>query len=358
VETVPDPVISTPTDVIIRVTSTGLCGSDLHLLEAFDEFMEPGDILGHEAMGIVEDVGRNVRALKAGDRVVIPFSISCGLCYMCTGGLQSQCETTQVTEYNCGAAIFGYSKLYGQIPGGQAEYLRVPFGNSLPIRVPEGPKDQRFVFLADLLPTAWQAVQYADTPENGTLVIIGLGPVGNMSARVARQLGVQKIIGVDLAPERLEHARTQGITVLDQHEHGDNLGDVIRDLTGGRGADAVVDAFGMGAPGSSTGEEHLVVLHSAIDAVRRGGTISLAGVYGAASEPFPIRRIFDKQIQLRMGRANVWNWAPSILRLLTDDDPLGVDDFASHTLPLAEAPDAYAALGKRQEGTFKVVFEP
>jgi threonine dehydrogenase-like Zn-dependent dehydrogenase len=355
VETVPDPTIATATDLIIRVTSTGLCGSDLHLYESLGRFLDPGDILGHEAMGIVEEVGRDVRFLRPGDRVVVPFNVSCGSCYMCTGGLQSQCEATQGREHGTGGAIFGFSKLYGQIPGGQAEYLRVPFGNTLPIKVPKGPKDQRFLFLSDVLPTAWQAVQYADTPEGGTLVVLGLGPIGDMCTRIARELGVEKVIGVDLVPERLERARRRGITVIDLREHAGDLVELIRDRTEGRGADAVIDAVGMEAHGSG---DRLAALYSSIDVVRRGGTISLAGVYGGMADPIPMLTLFDKQVQVRMGQANVWNWAPQILGLLTDQDPLGVDDFASHTVPLEQAAEAYENFQKKVDGTVKVVFEP
>jgi threonine dehydrogenase-like Zn-dependent dehydrogenase len=183
---VPDPRIEEPTDVIVRVTSSGICGSDLHLYEVLGPFLDTGDVLGHEAMGIVEEVGAGVTEVKAGDRVVVPFTISCGRCFMCDRGLQSQCETTQVREHGSGAALFGYTKLYGQVPGGQAELLRVPFGNTLPIKVPAGPPDDRFVFLSDVLPTAWQAVEYASVPDGGTVVVLGLGPIGDMACRSPR----------------------------------------------------------------------------------------------------------------------------------------------------------------------------
>ncbi|HEX8803738.1 MAG TPA: alcohol dehydrogenase catalytic domain-containing protein, partial [Acidimicrobiales bacterium] len=251
VDTVPDPTIQEPTDAIVRITSSGICGSDLHLYEVLGPFMGEGDILGHEPMGVVEEVGSAVTALRPGDRVVVPFNISCGTCFMCTQGLQSQCETTQVREQGTGAALFGYTKLYGEVPGGQAEYLRVPFGDTGPIKVPEGPPDDRFVYLSDVLPTAWQAVEYAAVPPGGSLAVLGLGPIGDMSARVARHRGAGQVIGVDLVPERLERARRNGVEAIDLREHdGDDLVALVRDMTDGRGPDSVIDAVGMEAHGS------------------------------------------------------------------------------------------------------------
>src|ERR671937_1667139 len=215
VDDVPDPAIREPTDAIVRVTSSGICGSDLHLYEVLGPFLESGDILGHEAMGVVEEVGAGVTELKRGDRVVIPFNISCGTCFMCTQGLHSQCETTQVREQGKGAALFGYTKLYGHVPGGQAEYLRVPFGNTLPVEVPDGPPDDRFVYLSDVLPTAWQAVAYADVPAGGSLAVYGLGPIGQMCVRVAPQRGAGLIVAVDLVAERLELAKRWGAEAID-----------------------------------------------------------------------------------------------------------------------------------------------
>jgi threonine dehydrogenase-like Zn-dependent dehydrogenase len=211
VEDVPDPGIIEPTDVIVEITSTGICGSDLHLYEVLGPYLEAGDVLGHEPMGIVREVGPGVSSLAEGDRVVVPFNISCGTCFMCGQGLQSQCETTQVREQGSGAALFGYTKLYGQVPGGQAQYLRVPFGDTLPVKVPHGPPDDRFVYLSDVLPTAWQGVVYADVPEGGTLCVLGLGPIGDMAARVAQYRGVGRVIGVDLVPERLARAAARGV---------------------------------------------------------------------------------------------------------------------------------------------------
>lgn len=249
VETVPDPQIERPTDAIVRVTSSGICGSDLHLYEVLGAFIDPGDILGHEPMGIVEEVGSEVKNIAAGDRVVIPFNISCGHCYMCEKNLQSQCETTQVHEYDTGAAFLGYTKLYGQVPGGQAEFLRVPQAQYGPIKVPKGPPDDRFVYLSDVLPTAWQAVEYANVPEGETVLVLGLGPIGEMSTRVAQHRGAGKVIAVDLVPERLERARAHGVEVLDLEEV-DDLGEAVREMTGGRGPISVIDAVGMEAHGA------------------------------------------------------------------------------------------------------------
>ncbi|MGW4895384.1 zinc-dependent alcohol dehydrogenase [Kitasatospora sp. NPDC004240] len=381
VDTVPDPAVKDPTDVVIKVTTSGLCGSDLHLYEVLGPFLEAGDILGHEPMGIVQEVGPEVTAVRAGDRVVIPFNVSCGVCHTCGQGLHSQCETTQVREYGSGAALFGYTKLYGQVPGGQAELLRVPFGNQLPIKVPHGPVDDRFVFLSDVLPTAWQAVEYAAVPEGGSLVVLGLGPIGDMCCRIALHRGAARVIGVDLVGERLTRARRRGVHVLDLKEHGKDLPGVIRDLTEGRGPDAVIDAVGMeahGSPGAKlaaqatnllpsalaarmmehVGVDRLHALHLAIDIVRRGGTISLSGVYGGQTDPLPLLTMFDKQIQLRMGQANVHRWVGDLLPLLTEDDPLGVDTFATHHLPLDEAPAAYEMFQKKQDGAVKVLFKP
>jgi threonine dehydrogenase-like Zn-dependent dehydrogenase len=381
VDTVDDPKIQDPTDVVVKVTTSGLCGSDLHLYEVFGPFLEDGDVLGHEPMGTVEEVGPEVTTLRPGDRVVVPFNVSCGTCFMCEQGLQSQCETTQVHEYGDGAALFGYTKLYGHVPGGQAEYLRVPFGNTLPIAVPPGPPDERFVYLSDVLPTAWQAVEYAAIPPGGSVAVLGLGPIGDMSARVAVHRGAGLVIGIDLVPERLERARARGIHTLDISEHGKDMADAVRDLTDGRGPDSVIDAVGLeahGAPAAAGaqqmtsllpdalaakvmqrfGVDRLSALHLAIDLVRRGGTISLSGVYGGMADPMPLMTMFDKQIQLRMGQANVWRWVDDLLPLLNDDDPLGVDHFATHRVPLDKAPQAYKMFQKKQDGAVKVLFTP
>src|SRR5947209_1351799 len=220
VDTVPDPKIEDPTDAIVRITTTGICGSDLHLYEVLGPFLSEGYILGHEPMGIVEEVGPGVTAIHPGQRVVIPFNVSCGTCFMCTQGLQTQCETTQVRDQGMGAALFGYTKLYGQVPGGQAEYLRVPQAQYTHIKVPDGPPDERFVYLSDVLPTAWQAVEYAGIPDGGSVTVLGLGPIGDMACRIAAYRG-HRVIGVDLVPERLARVRSRGNEVLDIGALGD-----------------------------------------------------------------------------------------------------------------------------------------
>ena len=394
VETVPDPTIEQPTEIVIRVTSSGICGSDLHLYEVLGAFIDAGDVLGHEPMGIVEEVGAEVQHVAKGDRVVIPFNVSCGHCFMCDQKLYSQCEITQVREQNKGAALFGYTKLYGEVPGGQAEYLRVPQAHFGPIKVPEGPPDERFVYLSDVLPTAWQAVEYAAIPGitglfssldgaggPGTVAVFGLGPIGQMCCRIARHKGAREVFGIDLVDERLEMAGRHGVHTVDLRQH-DNIAQALRELTDGRGPDSVIDAVGMEAHGAPVGKlahtlagmlpdalaakmietagiDRLSVLHAAIDTVRRGGTISLSGVYGGMVDPMPMMDLFDKQIQLRMGQANVKRWIDDVMPLVLDEsDPLGVEDLATHTLPLDEAPHAYEIFQKKQDGAIKILLRP
>jgi threonine dehydrogenase-like Zn-dependent dehydrogenase len=381
VDQVPDPKIEKPTDAIVRVTSSGICGSDLHLYEVLGPFIDEGDILGHEPMGIVEEVGSEVTHIAPGDRVVIPFNISCGHCFMCGQGLYSQCETTQVRDQGKGAALLGYTKLYGQVPGGQAEYLRVPQAHFGPIKVPEGPSDERFVYMSDVLPTAWQAVEYAAVPDGGTLAVFGLGPIGQMSCRIALHRGASEVFGIDLVPERLEMARRHGVRAIDLREH-DDIAEALRSLTDGRGPDSVIDAVGMEAHGAPFGKlaqtlagmlpdvvaekmiekagvDRMSVLHATIDTVRRGGTISLSGVYGGMVDPMPMMDLFDKQIQLRMGQANVKAWIDDIMPLVQDEsDPLGVEDLATHKVPLDQAPHAYEIFQKKQDGAIKILLQP
>jgi len=378
VEDVPDPQILQPGDAIIRVTSAAICGSDLHLYELFGPFIDRGDVLGHETMGVVEEVGAGVTRVRVGDRVVIPFTIACGECYMCSIGLQSQCETTQVTEYGSGAALYGYTKLYGQIPGGQAEYLRVHRADANCIVVAADGPDDRYLFLSDILPTAWQGVDYAGVADGGSLVVFGLGPVGQFAARIARHRGYD-VVGIDPVPERRALAERHGIETTD---FDDEIVARLRDRFDGRGPDGVVDAVGMEAHGSPVakfaqaavgvlpdplaraamehaGIDRLASLHGAIDLVRRGGTVSISGVYGGEADPMPMLTMFDKQVTLRMGQCNVASWIPTLMPLVEDSsDPLGVLDLVTHPVPLEDAPAMYETFQKKEDGCIKVVLHP
>jgi threonine dehydrogenase-like Zn-dependent dehydrogenase len=381
VESVADPRIEKPNDAIIRVTSTAICGSDLHLYGVLGPYLHQGDVLGHEAMGVVEEVGPEAGTLKAGDRVVVPFNISCGSCWMCSRGLFAQCETTQNREHGKGASLFGYTELYGSVPGGQAQYLRVPEAQFGPIAVPEGPPDERFLYLSDVLPTAWQAVQYADVPAGGSLAVLGLGPIGQFVVRVARHLGVENVYAIDLVPERLALAQQAGAHGLDLNDIDDIPGALLS-LTDGRGPDSVVDAVGMEAHGQAAvalaqravgmlpkpaaqrvtdkaALDRLTALHMAIKSVRRGGTVSVSGVYGGEIDPMPLMEMFDRGIQLRMGQAHVHRWSDDILPVVLDDgDPLGCEKFATHHLGLEEAARGYEMFQKKQDGCVKVVLRP
>lgn len=382
VDTVPDPVIEEPTDAIIRITSSGLCGSDLHLYEVLGPYLHPGSVLGHEPMGVVEEVGGSVPNLSVGDRVVVPFGIACGECWMCRHELYAQCETTQVREHRKGAALFGYTELYGSVPGAQAEFLRVPMAHVGPQVVPDdGSPDERYLFLSDVLPTAWQAVEYAEVTPGQTIAVLGLGPIGQMAARIAAHQGAARVIGVDRVPERLSMAARYGIETVDL----DAVDDVAEELlgrTGGRGPDAVIEAVGMEAHDSPLGKaahagvgllpkavarplvdrvaiDRLNALHTAVKAVRRGGIVSIAGVYGGEIDPMPMMEMFDRGIQLRMGQAHVRRWYPDLLPLVSgDDDPLGVLDLTTHRVPLEQAPEAYSMFQQKRDGCVKVVLAP
>ena len=378
VDTVPDPIVLEPTDAIVRVTSTAICGSDLHLYELLGPFLDAGDILGHEAMGVVVEIGDAVVGLRPGDRVVVPFNIACGTCFMCVRGLQSQCETTQVRDQGSGAALFGYTKLYGQVPGGQAELLRVPLADYNTIVVGSDLPDERYLFLSDILPTAWQGVKYTNAPEGGTIAVMGLGPVGQLVTRVARHLGYE-VLGVDPVPERRAMAERHGVETWDLT--GDTTA-ALRERTLGRGPDAVVDAVGMEAHGNPiagfaqaavgvlpdalarkamdvAGIDRLAALHASVDLVRRGGTVSLSGVYAGEADVMPMKTMFDKQISLRMGQCNVKNWVDDLLPLVEDPaDPLGVTDLVTHTVPIDQAPEMYDVFQKKSDGCIKVVLKP
>jgi len=379
VDNVPDPIVQEPTDAVIRVTSTAICGSDLHLYSKLSPLMREGDIIGHEPMGIVEEVGRDVTHIAPGDRVVIPFNISCGHCFFCDQHLYSQCENTRdegrlargvnLLGRGRGASLFGYTHVYGAVPGGQAEYLRVPQAHFGPIKVPEeaaDAPDERFLYLSDVLPTSWQAVAYADVPEGGTVGIWGLGPIGQMCARIALHQGAGRVIGVDIVPERLTMASRWGVQTVD-FSAVENVRDLVLDLTDGRGLDAAIDAVGMEASGSVVGSilqatnlqlDRATALRECMSSIRRGGTLSISGVYAGPIQAFPLGDLFDMQIQVRMGQANVRRWVDDIMPLLTEEDPLGTEDFKTHEMPLEDAPFGYEIFQKKQDGAIKCVLKP
>jgi threonine dehydrogenase-like Zn-dependent dehydrogenase len=327
-------------------------------------------------------VGSAVPTLRPGDRVVVPFGIACGDCFMCRRELYAQCETTQVRAQGKGAALFGYTHLYGGVPGAQAEYLRVPMAHVGPQVVPDdGSPDEKWLFLSDVLPTAWQGVQQADVTAGDTVAVLGLGPIGQMAARIALHLGAQRVLGVDQVPERLALAQKYGVETIDLAE-ADDVVDELLARTGGRGPDGVVECVGMEAAGSpaakaahtaigmlpdavaaplmdKVGLDRLAALHTAVRACRRGGAVALLGVYGGEMDPLPMMEMFDRGIQLRMGQAHVRRWYPDLLPLVSDEsDPLGVLDLTTHRLPLDEAPQAYEAFQHKRDGAIKVVFQP
>lgn len=381
VENVPDPVLQDPTDAIVRVTSTAICGSDLHLYGVLAPYLQKDYVLGHEFMGVVEEVGSGVSSLRPGDRVVVPFVIACGHCWMCDRGLFAACETTQIREMGTGAALFGFSSLYGSVPGGQAEMVRVPHADFGPVKLPQNFEDERFLYLSDILPTAWQGVKYANVGEEDTLAVLGLGPVGQLAVRSAALQGVKRIIAVDLVDERLALAKSWGAEIVDLREV-DDVSDTLRDMTDGRGPDGVLDAVGMEAHGNpiaekvvagaarlpkalgrkaieTAGIDRLDALHTAIHSVRRAGTVSVSGVYGGMADPMPMMEMFDKGITMRMGQCHVRRWTGELLEIASrSEDVLGLESLATHHVSLDEAPDAYKMFQEKKDGCIKVVLKP
>ncbi len=380
VETVPDPTIQESTDAVIKVTSTAICGSDLHLYKVLGPFLHPGDVLGHETMGVVQEVGSDVHHIAAGDRVVIPFNISCGHCWMCQRGLMAQCETTQVRSQGKGASLFGFTDLYGAVPGGQAQYLRVPQAQFGPIKIEGDGPDERYLYLSDILPTAYQGVEYAEVPDGGSIAVLGLGPVGQLAARIAHQRGL-RVIGVDLVPERLAAAAAFGIETLDMDASDDVTAELL-ERTDGRGPDSVLDAVGMEAHGSpvqeaaigvvghlpdaiakpftdKAGLDRTAALVTAFKSVRRGGTVSISGVYGGEADPLPMMEMFDRGISIRMGQCHVKRWIDDLMPFADDPaDPLGLATLATHRPSLEDAPAAYDMFQKKDDGCLKVVLQP
>lgn len=374
VETVPDPRIEAPDDILLRVTATAICGSDLHLYHGKIPETRDGDILGHEFMGVVEEAGPQVTAVQAGDRVVIPFVIACGQCFFCSRELYAACETTntahgallkQRMRTSPPAALFGYSHLYGGVPGGQAQYVRVPKANVGPLRVDGSLPDERVLFLSDILPTGYQAALNARIAQGTSVAIFGAGPVGLMATACARMLGAEAIFLVDDNPDRLGFAAATHGT-LSVHLDETEPAEYILAQTNGRGVDASIDAVGFEAKGSVT-ESMLtavkaetssgVVLRQCIAATRRGGTVSVPGVYAGFIHGFLIGDAFDKGLNLAMGQTHVQKYMPELLRYI-EEGRLRPDEIISHRMRLADAAEGYALFDEKRDGCRKVVLTP
>lgn len=375
VERVPDPAIEQPDDIILRVTATAICGSDLHIYRGKIPTMESGDILGHEFMGIVEEAGPDVTRVKKGDRVVIPFVIACGECFFCQLDLFACCETTNTgrgailnkKQIPPPAALFGYSRLYGGVPGGQAELVRVPKANIGPLKIPGSLSDDRVLFLSDILPTGYMAVVNAKVTQGSSLVIHGAGPVGLMAAACARMLGAGDIFMVDHHPYRLEFARrTYGVIPVNFDEIDDTAEAIIGQTPGQRGVDAAIDAVGFEAKGSTTE----TVLHTlkvepssgkalrqCIATVRRGGVVSIPGVYAGFVHGFLIGDAFDKGLTFTMGQTHVQRFLPELLRAV-EEGKLEPEVIISHHLPLDQAAEGYRMFNDKTDDCRKVVLTP
>jgi threonine dehydrogenase-like Zn-dependent dehydrogenase len=379
VRDVPDPQILNKRDAIVKITSTAICGSDLHLYNGFLPMMEPGDIMGHEFMGEVVEVGSGVNNLKVGDRIVVPFPIACGNCGACQAGAYSLCENSNPNAYvaekllgHAPAGIFGYSHLTGGFAGGQAEFARVPFADVGHIKVPEGMTDEQVLFLSDILPTGYMGAEMCGIKPGDTVAVWGCGPVGQFAIASAYMLGAERVIAIDRFKYRLDMAREKAGAITINYEEVDSVPDVLKDLTAGRGPDHCIDAVGV--EGHTHGVQYLhdrakqmlrmqpdrpIALREAIYSCKSGGTVSVIGVYAGAVDPLSMQTMFDKQLRLRMGQANVKHWVDDILPLAqADDDPLGLETFATHHVPLAEAASAYEMFQKKSDGAIKVVFKP
>ena len=376
VETVPDPKILNPRDAIIKITSTAICGSDLHLYEGNIPTMESGDILGHEFMGEVVETGKEVKNLKKGDRVVVPFTISCGGCFFCKKDLWSLCDNSNPNTWmaekfygHSPAGIYGYSHLLGGYAGGQAEYARIPYADVGPIKVPDGLEDDKVLFLTDIFPTGYMAAENADIEEGDTVAVWGCGPVGQFAIRSAYMLGAARVIAIDRFPERLQMAKEQGKAEVINYEKVD-AGEALKEMTGGRGPDRCIDAVGMEAHGTDamaaydqvkqglkleTGKP--TVLRQAIVACRKGGTVSIPGVYGGFVDKVPLGAIVNKGLTLRSGQTHVQKYLQPLLERIQQGeiDPSYV---ISHRMSIDDAPKGYKMFRNKEDNCTKVVLKP
>ncbi|PSB08216.1 glutathione-dependent formaldehyde dehydrogenase [Pleurocapsa sp. CCALA 161] len=376
VETVPDPKILNPRDAIIKVTSTAICGSDLHLYEGNIPTMESGDILGHEFMGEIVETGKEVKNLNPGDRVVVPFTIACGGCFFCNKDLWSLCDNSNPNAWmaeklygHSPSGIYGYSHLLGGYAGGQAEYVRIPFADIGPLKVPDGLEDDRVLFLTDIFPTGYMAAENADIEPGDTVAVWGCGPVGQFAIKSAYMLGAARVIAIDRFPERLQMAKEQGNAEIINYEEIDP-GEALKEMTGGRGPDRCIDAVGMEAHGTDamaaydkikqgvkleTGRP--TALRQAIVACRKGGTVSIPGVYGGFVDKVPLGAIVNKALTLRSGQTHVHKYLQPLLNRIQQGeiDPSYV---ISHHLNIDDAPKGYKMFRNKEDNCTKVVLKP
>jgi len=372
IDNVKDPIIQHPEDVILKITSTAICGSDLHIYNGM--FPQPRPMaLGHEFMGIVEEVGKQVTKLKKGDRVVVPFPIACGHCWFCANQLPIHCQESNPKNYGPeghlmkgkGGALFGYTDMYGGYDGGQAEYVRVPYANNGPRLIPEQLKDEQVLFLSDIFPTGYIAVEWAELKGGETVAVFGCGPVGLMAQKAAWLKGASKVIALDVVDYRMETSRrlNNTITINARDEHAI---DKIRELTDGRGADVCIDAVGMEADHSMWDKVGNIIrlqkgyinaLRMAFDAVRRGGIVSIVGVYGYPYDNFPLHQIFDKGITLKSGQVPVHKYIDHLEQMVISGKII-LNDIITHQMPLSEAPKAYEIFNDKKDNCVKVVLKP
>ncbi len=374
-ESVPDPKIINPRDAIVKITTTAICGSDLHLYNGYIPTMEKGDILGHEFMGEVVELGSAVKNIKVGDRVVVPFPISCGGCFFCQRDLWSLCDNSNPNAWmaekimgHSPSGIFGYSHMLGGYAGGQAEYTRVPFADVGLLKIPDGLTDEQVVFLTDIFPTGYMAAENCDIQPGDIVAIWGCGPVGQFAIRSAYMLGAERVIAIDRVPERLQMAKDGKAEVLNFEEI--DVGEALKEMTGGRGPDAVMDAVGMEAHGIGleglydqakqavrleTDRPH--VLRQAIVACRKGGTVSIPGVYGGFVDKIPMGAAMNKGLTFKMGQTHVHRYLRSLLEHIQNGD-IDPSFVITHSLPLEQAPHGYEIFQHKQDNCIKVVLKP
>lgn len=372
IDTVDDPKLEQPRDAIVKVTATAICGSDLHIYNGLFPQVRPL-VMGHEFMGIIEEVGPEVNNLERGDRVIVPFPVACGGCFFCTHELPTHCEHSNPEHYGPegdvlsqkGGGLFGYTDLYGGYAGGQAEYVRVPYADTGPRKVPDSLGDEQALFLTDIFPTGWSGVHWAEPKGGETVAVFGCGPVGIMAQKAAWLHNAGQVIGIDIEPYRLEMAkRAAGSVVINASEQ--NPAEVVRHMTEGRGADICIDAVGMEANRSfldkAIAAVHMErgtidVLKTALSAVRRGGVVSVLGVYGTSYDRFPLGQIFDKGVSLKTGQAPVQAYVDSLIELVAGNK-IRLDDIITHRLPLAEAAYAYDIFNRKEDNCLKVILKP